>query len=208
MGIFNPNNGFFSTLSRCVDVVGLSLIWFFLCLPVVTIGPATAALYRTVVAIRYEESDEVFVRYFRSFRENLKVGIPAGVLAVVLGVVLFFGFEIMYAHRGSGLEALTYAIYYIAMILPLGTACYLFPLLGRFTFTVKQLYITALQLALAHLPTTLIVVAVTGVSMIFMSQKLWAIFFMPYLMSVITAAFLERVFRKHMPGDGEKTTES
>lgn len=205
MGIFDPNNGFFRTLSRLVDVVGLSLIWFFLCLPVVTIGPATAALYRTVVAVMYEESDEVFVRYFRSFRENLKVGIPAGILAVVLGIILFFGFEIMYAHRGSGIEALTYAIYYIAMILPLGTACYLFPLLGRFTFTVKDLYITALQMALAHLPTTLIVVAVTGASMIFMTQKLWGIFFVPYLMSIIVATFLERVFRKHMPDDQETT---
>ena len=208
MGIFDPNNGFFRTLSRCVDVVGLSLIWFFLCLPVVTIGPATAALYRTVVAVMYEQSDEVFSRYFRSFRENLKVGIPAGILAVVLGIVLFFGFEIMYAHRGGGIEALTYAIYYIAMILPLGTACYLFPLLGRFTFTVRGLYVTALQLALAHLPTTLVVVAVTGASMIFMSRKLWAIFFVPYLMSVIVAVFLERVFRKHMPGDDRETTET
>ena len=205
MGIFDPNNGFFRTISRMVDVVGLSLIWFFLCLPVVTVGPATAALYRTVVAILYEDGDEVFIRYFRSFRENLRVGIPAGIIAEILGVLLTYGFVIMYAHRGGGMEALTYAIYYIAMILPLGTACYLFPLLGRFTFGVKGLYITALQMALAHLPTTIAVVAVTIGSFLFMANKLWAIFFMPYFMSVMAAFLLERVFRKHLPG--ERTEE-
>ena len=32
-----------------VDIVGLSILWTFLCLPIVTAGPATAALYYTVV---------------------------------------------------------------------------------------------------------------------------------------------------------------
>ena len=47
-GIFDPENGFFRTLSRMVDVVGLSLLWVALSLPLVTFGPACAALYHTV----------------------------------------------------------------------------------------------------------------------------------------------------------------
>ena len=47
-GIFDPENGFFRTLSRMVDVVGLSLLWVVLSLPLVTFGPACAALYHTV----------------------------------------------------------------------------------------------------------------------------------------------------------------
>ena len=41
-GIFDPENGFFRTLSRMVDVVGLSLLWVVLSLPLVTFGPACA----------------------------------------------------------------------------------------------------------------------------------------------------------------------
>ena len=197
MGIFDPNNLFFRTVSRLVDIVGLSLLWFFLCLPVVTIGPATAALYHTVVRCFREGDESVFGRYLRSFRENLRVGIPASLICIVLTVLLVFGFEIMYAHR-SGLQAMAYAIYYICMILPLGTVCYLFPLLGRFTFRLKELFLTAMQLALAHLPSTVVLVLLTLEVGLFSIKHLWAFFFVPVALTWVSSLFLEKIFRKHM----------
>ena len=54
---FNPEKGVWAALSTMVDVCGLSILWLFLCLPVVTIGPATAALYHTAaVCIRKGET--------------------------------------------------------------------------------------------------------------------------------------------------------
>ena len=47
--IFNPENLFFRMLSGGVDVVGLSLLWVLFSIPVVTAGPAAAALYYTSV---------------------------------------------------------------------------------------------------------------------------------------------------------------
>ena len=46
---FNPEKGIWAWLSTLVDICGLSIVWIFLCLPVVTAGPATAALYYTDV---------------------------------------------------------------------------------------------------------------------------------------------------------------
>ena len=43
-GLFSPNNLFFRALSWMVDIVGISLLWAILSLPVVTILPAGAAL--------------------------------------------------------------------------------------------------------------------------------------------------------------------
>ena len=45
--VFDPDNLFWRIMARGVDFVGLSIFWIALCLPVVTIGPATAALYYT-----------------------------------------------------------------------------------------------------------------------------------------------------------------
>lgn len=54
---FNPEKGIWAWLSTLVDVVGLSVLWIALCLPVVTIGPATAALYYAMVRyVRRRES--------------------------------------------------------------------------------------------------------------------------------------------------------
>ena len=199
MGIFDPNNFIFRTLARMVDIVGLSLLWTGLSMLVIPAGPATAALYHTVVRAFREGDDSVFLRYLKSLRENAKVGTLAGLICMGVGFLLVLGFEIMYAHRATGMQAMTYAIYYVAMVLPLGVACYLFPLLGRFTFTLKELFVTALQLTVAHLPTTVILVLLTAEGVVFMINHIWAFTFAPTVLMFLTSLFLEPVFQKHMP---------
>ena len=55
--LFDPQNLLFQALSWMVDLVGISLFWAILCLPVVTIVPATAALYHTAaLCLRLEEA--------------------------------------------------------------------------------------------------------------------------------------------------------
>ena len=88
---FNPEKGIWVWLSTLVDICGLSILWTFLCLPIVTIGPATAALYYTVVkCVRGRESG-AFGYYFRSFRQNFKVGLLAGLIAIPLSLLLLGG---------------------------------------------------------------------------------------------------------------------
>ena len=83
-GIFDPENGFFRTLSRMVDVVGLSLLWVVLSLPLVTFGPACAALYHTVTHCVVRQGDSTYLTFFRSFRANLRVGILPQTLLLIL----------------------------------------------------------------------------------------------------------------------------
>ena len=45
---FNVDNKFFQGLGKIIDVICLSAFWFFLCIPIVTAGAATTALYYTV----------------------------------------------------------------------------------------------------------------------------------------------------------------
>ena len=47
-GFFRPDNSLWRTVSAVADMMGLSLLWLLCSLPVVTIGPATAALYAAV----------------------------------------------------------------------------------------------------------------------------------------------------------------
>ena len=48
-GIFNINSPFFRVMSKVFDVIVLSLLWTLCCIPVITIGPATTALYYAIV---------------------------------------------------------------------------------------------------------------------------------------------------------------
>ena len=49
MAIFNPENSIWRVTGKLVDLMLLSVFWLACSLPVVTLGPASAALYHTVV---------------------------------------------------------------------------------------------------------------------------------------------------------------
>lgn len=70
--IFRPYGLVWTVLNTVTDVVGLTLCWLLCCLPVVTLFPATAALYDAVVhGIRYREEGP-YKRFFRTFRRSGK----------------------------------------------------------------------------------------------------------------------------------------
>ena len=52
---FNVDNKFFQGLGKIIDVICLSAFWFFLCIPIVTAGAATTALYYTVNKVILEQ---------------------------------------------------------------------------------------------------------------------------------------------------------
>ena len=196
---FNPEKGIWAALSTLVDVCGLSILWLFLCIPVVTIGPATAALYYTVVKCVRGREEGAFKYYFLSLRDNLKVGCIATLICVPLAVILAAGYAVMRANAGSDLGWVLFGAYYVALLLPVGVLCWLFPLLGRFTFGVKALFVTALQLALRHLPSTVVVTLLVVEVASFCIPNWWPALFMPAVTALLASLFFERVFQRYVP---------
>lgn len=198
---FNPEKGIWAWLSTLVDICGLSILWIFLCMPVITIGPATAALYYTVVKCVRRRESGAFGYYFRSFRTNFKPGLWAGLIAIPGALLLFSGHFVVrwYGTRVGGVAYVLYVAYYFALILPAGVLCWLFPLLGRFDYQVKDLFCTALQLTIAHLPSTIVVVLLTAQTAVFCIERWWPVVFMPVLTMLLASLFLERIFQKYSP---------
>ena len=92
--VFDPDNLFWRIMARGVDFVGLSIFWIALCLPVVTIGPATAALYYTVVKVfRHKSDDGAFGMYWKAFVQNLRRGIPATLIFIPVMLLLAYGYD-------------------------------------------------------------------------------------------------------------------
>ena len=199
--VFDPENGWWSFLGRGVDLVGLSLAWTFLSLPVVTFGPATAALYYTVVKCFRQKEKSTFTIFWRAFRGNLKQGIAATLLCVPVLLVLIFGYSVMKANWGSDFGAVMFVAYDIAMVVPLGILCWLFPLLGRFDAPLKDSLRTAAFLTFRHLPSTVILVLLTVETAVALIEKWWPVFFAPALWALLCSLFMERIFPKYLTED-------
>lgn len=207
---FNPEKGIWAWLSTMVDIVGLSVLWIFLCLPVVTIGPATAALYYTVVKYVRKREGGAFGAYLLSFRDNFRTGLKASLIAVPAALLLYFGYDVVrwYGTRVGGMAYVLYVAYYFALILPAGALCWLFPLLGRFEYQVRELFRTAFQLAIAHLPSTVVVVLLAAQTAVFCAERWWPVVFMPTLAMLLTSLFFERIFQKYSPELARKEPEA
>ena len=199
--IFSPDNLFFRALARGVDIVGLSLLWLLLCIPVVTIGPATAALYHAIARVfRFHEDEGAFGLFFRSLRTNLKQGMLATLILLPFAALLVGLYWVYGAAFDAELAGATvaYVFFLILLIIPIGLVCWLFPLLGRFQFSLPDLFVTAFRLILAHIPTTLVMVTLT-VLLISLSAWLYPLMLVsPALWAVCASFLLERAFARHM----------
>ena len=207
--VFDPDNAWWRFVSRLVDIVGLSVFWAILCLPVVTIGPVASALYYTVVKCFRQKEKGTFGVLYRAFRDNLKQGVLATLICLPFAVLLSLGYTVMRANWSSDAGAVMFVAYDIALVVPAWIVCWVFPLLGRFSFKLKDAFRIAAMLALRHLPSTVVVVLLTLELGIFTIERWWPVCFAPALCALLTSLFFERVFPKYLSEeDAEKMEET
>lgn len=70
--IFNLDSPVMTILTEIADLIILNLIYLFFCMPIVTIGAATAALYRVMLNYEKGESVNPVRQFWKAFRENWK----------------------------------------------------------------------------------------------------------------------------------------
>lgn len=205
---FNGDNFVFRYSNYILDMVTLSILWLFCSLPLVTAGGATAALYYTISCHTRKGRVLPYGEYLRSFRENLKPGIPSGLLTIAVLALLWTGLTLMRALAFyDNRYMIIYSMYYFACIIPLGIICYAFPLLGRFQISFGQLLITSFQLALRHLPTTVILVVLAVLTGAVCTSLYWTFLFLPALTVLVMSFLLERIFKKYLPVSEEQASE-
>jgi len=66
----------------------LNLLWFICCIPIVTIGASTTALYYTSLKIVRGEDHALLRTFFRSFRENFRQATVLWLILLAAGLVL------------------------------------------------------------------------------------------------------------------------
>ncbi len=188
-------------LNTLTDVIALSLLWLLCSVPVLTLGAATTALYDSVVrCIRFKQPHP-YARFFRTFKNELLTGI---LLTLMWGAVAALGYGMLtllreYAEILPSAAAASGA-YYVALVLPLGAACWVFPVLSRCELSFGALNTTALKLAVGHLPSTVILVLMTAEIMRLSARFLFPLAFMPAVLMLLWSLFVEPAFKKHGAG--------
>ena len=72
--LFGSDSILFKVLEKIADFVILNLLWAICCIPVVTIGASTTALYYVMLKMVRNEESHVAKMFFKAFKQNLKQG--------------------------------------------------------------------------------------------------------------------------------------
>lgn len=194
-----------SVLDQIADVLAAGFLWLLCSIPVITIGPASAALYYTIVKVARRKRETVSKAFFHSFKSNLKQGVGMTVLYLIYGA--FLAVYAGLAGYGELWQKNPYLVIAggIILVAPfVFTVLYIFPVLSRFEGGMIRQLQYAVHMSVGHLFSTLVLLAAFAAVCL-------AIYLFPLLMAILpgiyayAASFLiERIFRKYMPGEREK----
>ncbi len=209
MKLFNPDSGIMRSLSKFTDCICLSLLFFVSCIPIITIGTASTALYYTVHKVLRHDRGYMFRDYVTSFRDNFKQTTPVWLAAMVIGIVLGLDLRIanFYASSVTYFSALS-AVSFLGLVIWFAWISYLFPYMARFENTRRQSMKNAILMVIAHLPMTalmLVIAAATGFALYLAPL---VIFIIPSVYTWIQSYVLERIFRKYMTEEDREAEDA
>lgn len=200
-GFFSSKNILFRATERILDVCVLSLLWLVCSVPVLTIVPSSSALYYSCVKCLRRGEKGPYVNFLRAFRDNLKTGIEASAVFLLLGA-LFVWFNFMLGQLAPPAARIAYLI---VMLLPAGMLSIASAALSRFDCTLGSLLRDAAQLTIRHLPRVAAAAALNVATVLlcirYMFFMVWL--FLPAVDALLVSLFLEPVLKKYTPVDEE-----
>ena len=186
---FNVDNKFFQGLGKIIDVICLSAFWFFLCIPIVTAGAATTALYYTVNKVIRNNRSYIGREFWHAFKTNFRQSTIVWLILLLLYAIMGFDCYVMYQY------ATMWAIY-------------LFPYIARFENQTKMILKNAALIALGNLWKTLLlfVLLLAAAFAVYIFPP--AVFIIPCVYMLLANFILEKIFQKYMsPEDLEAEKE-
>ena len=193
---FNFDNKLFGALGKAVDCVILSVLWLVCCLPVITIGASSTALYYTVHKSIRGNRGYTTRNFFSAFKDNFKPATLSWIAALAVQIVLSLDAYIMWQvlQTGNNMGAFFY-FFLILIAFSIGWVIYTF---ARFENTVKITLKNAILMELRHLPWSLLIIFLFLLAIFLTWLIPLLVFLMPACIVLMFDLILERIFRMYM----------
>lgn len=148
-------------LAKAGDMIILNFLWLLCCLPVVTAGPATTAAHYVAQKFVRDEGTSVIRMFFHSFRRNFRQSLVLGVAAQVIGGILAVDLWLILSGRITFMpqtRLVILALLWLFLFIYIMLMIYVWAVLARFDNTIRRTIFNAGVLAVANLPSTLMMV--------------------------------------------------
>lgn len=187
------------TLGKVTDCLCLSLLWVISCIPIVTVGAATTAMYYTIKKVVQYGITGIFREYWHSFRLNFKQATMIWlILVLIYGLLAIscYGAYVLYLAEYIPKALMVFLLLLVSAVTM--WAIYLFPCLARFNNATKQIMKNCVWFAILNLPRTILLFAILLLTIVATVLIPIGLFLFPAGGMLISSYIMEHVFRKYM----------
>lgn len=160
MKLLDPDSPIMSFLARVADLVILNVLWLLCCLPVVTAGASTTAMYHVVRHLQEESISSVTRDFFRSFKSDFRQATPVYLLLLIPTAAVVMNAWILSAQSSDVVPVYVRAIWMVSALMLTFVVSVVYPVMAYFDDTVWKTLRTAAVLAVAKLPRTVLISAI------------------------------------------------
>ncbi len=208
---FNSDNMVMKVLSKVFDIGWLSILYVIFCMPVVTFGAATTALYYVSAKVLRHDRSYVWTEFWRSFKQNFVPSTVMWIITAVVYALLYFNISFV---RSSESEFGGYLVgaYLTLGLIVLCILSYAFCVLSRFDMKIMKIFRFSLYLAFRHFIHTFILLVIlfaagAGIYVGFVAQVPLLLMFVPGTASFLYTFPMEHLLKKYTPKSETKYTE-
>lgn len=213
--LFGQESMLYQSLSFLADIMILTVQWLIACVPVVTFGASTTALYSCIMKMQKGEGVRLFRDFWTAFKSNfLQATALWGVLVLLLataGADLYLVFFTEF-NPGTILKLLMLVLVLVISMI----SAYVFPLQAFFVNPVGRTLKNAFLLAVMYLPVSVVITVVNFLPFLvwllipelFNRLLLLWVVLAPGCVAYINSNMFRRIFERHITKEPEEAEAS
>lgn len=150
------------------NLIVLNLLYIAFCIPIVTIGPATAAMTKILRNYAREEHAFIWYDFWETFKKNFWTGLVVGVINSVAVVIIYFDYVIYMQMLSNSQTSSTFTSISLAVLLLIVTTLlfmnyYIYVLMVTFKLKFTQLIKNSFIFAWAGFFRNLLITIIIGI---------------------------------------------
>lgn len=208
-GIFHYEGKFARALQKVSDVIIASVLWIVGCIPLITIGTSTTALYYASIKAVLGEGT-IVKNFFKSYKENLKQSIVVEVILLVVAYIMYLNWNIGFKMMENG--TVFKVVFFVVLAWILLVVSYIFPILARFALTTRYLFVNAFIMSIKNLPKTIFIILTSMLPIVCLVIRVdYVIKYLPLIIVVVpglvaylNAIMFNKIFDPYMPHEEEE----
>lgn len=146
-------------------LIQLNMLYFICCIPIITIGPATAGFTYVLRNFVREEHAWILSDFKEHTLKNFKQGLMVGIIDLLAIIIVYVNFQFysqMAAQKNIWFLIPRYLILIMAFIYML-MHFYIYPIMVTFKMPLKQIFKNAFIFTMARLPQNIVLFIVCGI---------------------------------------------